>query len=855
MIQVLKNMEDCYGCRACYQVCPTNSITMQEQDLFHYPVIDQATCIDCNLCAKTCPVNQSNLLHPEVTTCLASANANQSHKKKSSSGGIFYLLATQILNRGGFVCGAAFSSDWQLKHVIIDDISKLQPLMKSKYVASDCDDAYIQIAALLKKQKEVFYVGTSCQVAGLKSYLQTKRVDAARLLTADILCHGTPSHRVFDDYLKETLPADAKITGIDFRNKKFSWREYEFSVQYINRGESLSYNRLSRDDVFMQGFLKDLYLRKSCYRCMFTKLSRTGDITLGDFWGIEQVCASIDNDTGVSLILLNSEKGKTAFKSIQPQLEYVEELDSKSAAKYNTVLNGPVKAHQNVDRFVSNYQSLPVRKNITDCLGISDKLKKVGVMNFHYCNFNFGAVLVPYAVSEVLKQLGYEAEVIDHVPAWYIEAREHEDSSKVTNFELFRKQFLKITPRCIGDDEFAAMNESFDKLLVGSDQIWAAPFAFKYLLDWASGKKTFISYAASFGQDRFVHYTEDDKSIANLMLARFDAVSVREDTGVELCKQLGRRDAQLVIDPTLLLDPSGYQKIIDADADKSYLPDKPYVAYMFLDASVEASFFEKNFAKDSCCINILKDDEDCFRTVGAWINLIKNCDFFVTDSFHGVVFALLHHQEFLCYKRDIGGNTRLENLLRTFNLSPERFFQSWDEFDALLSLNPIDFQDFEEILKRERKSSLAFLTKALEMEPIYKAPVLTPQEKLAIQQLTEAKEKLRCQDEQLRQEEQRRHEAQLQQSLGVYYKYKFFKKGLSLFKYKTLDNCTRVRLLNFIPLLKIYARAGKKTYKLFHLIPLIKLRQKAHRQKVYLFGFIYIGEWQKTNFHPPSKNG
>ena len=335
MIQITEK-KDCCGCSACAQRCPRKCITMQsDKEGFAYPVIDTKQCTNCGLCNKVCPViNQQAKQHP-ITT-YAATNSNGMVREQSSSGGIFTLLAEETINKGGVVFGAAFNSNWQVEHTFTDKINELSMFRGSKYVQSHIGNSYAMAEKFLKEGKEVLFSGTPCQVAGLKKYL---RKEYKNLKTVDFVCHGTPSPRVWKVYLDEVCRANniGNITDIQFRNKAEGWKKYSLQITYTgNDGKERIFRETLNDNIFMKCFLSNLCLRPSCYQCPARNGKSGSDITLGDLWGAEQICPKIDDNRGLSLVMIR--KGQPL-----PQCDKIEIPYSK-ALKYNPSIEHDVQA-------------------------------------------------------------------------------------------------------------------------------------------------------------------------------------------------------------------------------------------------------------------------------------------------------------------------------------------------------------------------------------------------------------------------------------------------------------------------------------------------------------------------------
>ena len=310
----IKNKQDCCGCSACTQRCPKQCIKMAEdEEGFLYPKIDISKCIDCHLCEKVCPViNQDEPRTP--LNVYAAKNQNDQIRLDSSSGGIFTILAEQMINAGGVVFGACWDEEWNVKHDYAECLDNLSKFRSSKYLQSIIGDNYLKAEQFLKSGRMVLFTGTPCQIAGLKHFL---RKDYDNLLAVEVICHSVPSSGIWQRYLEERLQtlrwSKSDIKHISFRNKKTGWKGYSFVIENKNGNV---FSELGSKNAFMRGFLADLYTRPSCQACPAKQLKSGSDITLGDFWGIDSLMPEIDDDKGVSAIIINTEKGIKALHSV-----------------------------------------------------------------------------------------------------------------------------------------------------------------------------------------------------------------------------------------------------------------------------------------------------------------------------------------------------------------------------------------------------------------------------------------------------------------------------------------------------------------------------------------------------------
>lgn len=345
------NRNQCTGCEACINVCSLKAIDMHLDALgFKYPYIKSDVCIDCGKCKKICPQNNEVKCN-EIGDFYAGVSFDDKIKAVSSSGGIFSLLAEKIINNGGVVFGAAFDENLVLRHRSVDDLNDLYLLRGSKYVQSEIADCFYQAKKHLETGRMVLFSGTPCQIDGLYSYLSKKYKN---LYTIDVLCHGVPSPRVFNEYIQnESETYGKKITSIDFRFKKTGWINYSTNISFEG------FNKVIYSSCYLQGFLKNYYLRDSCYGCRYASPNRVGDITLGDFWGYKEKAPAYleDDNCGISLISVNSKQGEKLFKKIKFNAAIVKK-SYEEAARGNPILYTPSKKPVDYETFHEDFKSL-----------------------------------------------------------------------------------------------------------------------------------------------------------------------------------------------------------------------------------------------------------------------------------------------------------------------------------------------------------------------------------------------------------------------------------------------------------------------------------------------------------------
>lgn len=367
----IKRVEDCCGCNACYNACPKNLIEMKMNEHgFAYPVINESLCTKCGRCVAVCPLkNKSKDSSP--LRVIGAKNKSEDVRKTSSSGGTFFELAKQVILKGGIVYGCALNEDMVAYHTSAEDEEGLKKFKSSKYVQSEIGDIYKQVKANLNNDREVLFSGTPCQVAGLKNYLGK---EYENLLLIDLLCHGVPSPKLFKDYLEMlSKKYKGKPISVNFRQKKKGWKRLYFEVLFDN---GKRYYEFSGYDRYMALFLHNISLRPACYECKLACVERQGDITLGDFWGIGKKYPELDDDKGISLILLNTKKGQNAFSEIEDKLN-VFESDLEIAKAGQLTLTRPSKKNDKHEEFYELYAKNGVKTATETYVKVPGTIKRI----------------------------------------------------------------------------------------------------------------------------------------------------------------------------------------------------------------------------------------------------------------------------------------------------------------------------------------------------------------------------------------------------------------------------------------------------------------------------------------------
>lgn len=348
--------ENCCGCYGCVSVCAHNAIDMVEDSHgFVHPTIDEMKCIKCNLCVVRCPVNQrdtnGNAENISVKASYAAFAKSNKLRFDSSSGGIFSLLANMIIEQGGVVFGVKWDDELRPVHRFCETVEDLDCFRKSKYVQSVVGNSYKKAKEFLKQGRSVLFSGVPCQIEALNLFLGKPYPN---LYTVDIVCHGVPSNSVWQSYLRysEEQYAD-RVVGFVFRHKKPSWIS---SGVLFGLGNGNKVYQSAGDNLFFNGFVSNLFLRESCYRCRFSNCDRPADITLMDYWGYTPTKLSFCDyyKRGISAILVNSDKGTNLVDEAKSDMLW-EELTLRNIRQCNRNLNIPQQPNEKIEQFWNDF--------------------------------------------------------------------------------------------------------------------------------------------------------------------------------------------------------------------------------------------------------------------------------------------------------------------------------------------------------------------------------------------------------------------------------------------------------------------------------------------------------------------
>lgn len=354
MAALIKNKSQCCGCTACKNICPTSAIMFEtDQTGFEYPNVDEKLCINCGLCRKVCDFNKAinnTVTQPNI---YAAKIKDDDIRKRSSSGGLFSAVSDLFLKDNGVVYGAAHDKELVTVHIRATNKQERDRCMGSKYVQSLLNNSFALVKNDLSEGRKVFFTGTPCQVAGLLSFLKCSGVSTELLYTADLICHGVPSPIIFQDFLRFCEKKTGKKVAEHLHRPKdaYGWSHNEKIIY-----KDGSYDNSSQlSSIWKKLFYSNTILRPSCLACKYANPVRYGDITLADFWGIERVLSDFADSNGVSLVFVNTLKGRSLFKDALDKI-ICKESSLEACRHYQANLNHPSECKYDRDLFWKLYE-------------------------------------------------------------------------------------------------------------------------------------------------------------------------------------------------------------------------------------------------------------------------------------------------------------------------------------------------------------------------------------------------------------------------------------------------------------------------------------------------------------------
>lgn len=549
-----QNKAQCCGCNACGDVCAKHAITFKtDNEGFWYPEVNTELCTNCGLCEKVCPqihaeeLKKNDYIEPK---CVAAIHKNLEIRFDSTSGGMFTALAEKMLKEGGYVGGAVYTEDWGVKWFISNDPKDLPALRSSKYLQSYSEGMYKRVRDLLKAGEKVLICGLPCQIAALKAFLGK---DYDNLILVDLICRYINSPFAYRKYL-DTLEKEygGKVVYIKAKNKELGWRKLTHKVIFSN---NTTYYGTYEKDIFMKASMKlNCLSRPSCYSCKFKNFPRYGDITIGDYW-IDRSKSTLDDDTGTSIVLLNSFKGEKYFTDLRKKIKS-EDVTFDSVKKGNFALYKPLpQSSVSREEFFERIQKEDFRQvvdSMADNLASKKKIKTI----------------IKYKLLTVKQFLRVTKQVLtlaQYRPTPLLQFVKLNYFHKGIHTNYMKGHLIMPTPYCVFDIDRNATIELNGTLKVGT-----SPFKHSHVetrIKMQKGAKMVIgsNYAFGYGSDieifsnayfeskgglptnSFTTIICQEKIVIGYMVACGRNVTLRDNNGGHLISINGYRNSMPII--------------------------------------------------------------------------------------------------------------------------------------------------------------------------------------------------------------------------------------------------------------------------------------------------------------------
>lgn len=691
----------CTGCGACAAICPSKAIKMSTNYFEPYrPTLDKEMCKNCKRCVDVCPQLRHSKAGLTVAPTLYEVIAESDELvKKSSSGGAFSVLANAILEFGGAVVGVRFGKDLMPEFTLAESKKDIAPLRKSKYIQARTGNIYLKTKEVLQTGRLLLFSGCPCQIAGLKTYLGK---DYDNLYTVDLLCLYAAPPSFWKKYLEEEFDPES-IFDYEFRSKEQGWNVDCVKITYKDGTTEI---RRLMDDPFQRVFHSMIMMPKQCAHCRYQAIPREGDITIGDFHGIDERDPFIDDSykQGISAMMVNSDKGRKLFEEIGLELK----LKKKVPISWLDNNAGGLKKRKG-ELFQTSHDWLirllhsgrPFKDAVDIVRGNLPEIALVGTINV----LGYGAMATNYALWSKLREFGYSVSLLQEPRHVNVFASNNE------LFEQMGNEYSKcLIPRLYNLAEMnAVLGNRYKVFITGSDQVFSANYSFHTLasLGWLKSNAHRISYAASLGSDaqnRKRQYLFD-QIISSI--AHYDCLSVRESISVNtLASEYGIK-ATHTLEPVLLYDAEFWRKF----ALKKRVPE--HIFSYILDFNPESNLL-LGFIQGKLRCNIehfngtVLDD-----TFSKWLESLMNAKFVFTDSFHGMCFAIIFKKPFVAVINNERGGERFNDLAQKLHLE-SRLVRNYGEAIARPDLfGSFDWTESSMLLEQFRGESIAWLKNSL----------------------------------------------------------------------------------------------------------------------------------------------
>lgn len=715
MENILDIKDICFGCGACANACPNDAIKMISNfEGFLEPCVDKNKCINCNICRNVCPqINESVFNTVQDAYAVICKDEIRFH---CSSGGVFGAIARWVISEGGVVFGVAYIINFRrVEYKKATTISELTGLYKSKYLQSDTGTVYFEIKkALAESSNPVLFCGCPCQTDALKKYLKR---EYDNLIIIDIMCHGVVSPVAYGKFLDEIFAdVDSPIVNVDFRPKENGWNK-SITITAKDGTKRISPYNGSYFNAFLWGYSQ----RKVCFQCKYAQPKRVSDMTIGDFWGIDELIPEMNDKKGTSLVLCNTEKGDELLKKVSGFIHKIEKFNYKEVLKIAEKINWAIVKPSIIppSRDVFFY-----RLSKGDAFTQAFKYASTGTFDVGIFGWwfeddwtNYGSTLTYYSLMEYVSSLGLTVCMITSP------FHSKDNASKFVSEHGYRMT------QTYSFENFSEHNKNINTFLIGSDQLWFyhcyKNWGHSLFLDFADDEKKKIAYAPSFAHD---DPEIPDKEIPKLkkLLDRFDKISVRENKGVSILRDKFGINSVQNVDPVFLCSIKIWEDIAD-EAER--MTQGKYLFAYILDPS-EDKINAIQYISDQLKLPIVsitdkqyetKKKEDLLKDCGIlkkaslseWIYHIAHASFVITDSYHGTCFSLIFSKSFTTMINRNRGKSRFDTLDELFGIGSRFVTASTDVIGNKSLLGRVDYPMIIPRINRAVKCSQAWLSNAL----------------------------------------------------------------------------------------------------------------------------------------------
>lgn len=699
---------NCTGCSACQNICPCNAIEMRPDPIEGYkPFCYKSLCVECGRCTDVCPVlSKDKNLHFPIEGY--AAMAAEDTRKKSSSGGFFSVAAEKILGLGGVVYGVGWNDKLVAVHMRITQEEHMDKLRYSKYVQSDTSNVFKEVKKDLEEKRIVLFSGTPCQAAGLRKYTEAENINTENLYVIDLICGDAPSPVLWEMFLHERYADDKRPYDYRFRDKIHGWKVITNCLD----ADQEEYTDIV-EDYYLKGFLENMMFRTACEECKYRK-TKPGDITIGDFWKVQKYKPSIDWRTGVSTVLINTEKGKYFLERFKDNLALLESVELEKLMD-----GGGFRNFINRGTACFRQQILEGRTLKNAYEAGRERRYDIGLVG-EWCNHNYGSHLTYYALKKTLEKMGLSVLLIGPPVTWW------KYSKNIFGDERFRvlPGIEDVAYLSLDEYDYEYLNTRCAMFCVGSDTTFHE-FQFfdkkKYAgLAWTDAAKGRIIYGGSFGTYDF-NACKEKTDYLKYCFQRFDKISFRERAGVKLAREVFGVESDYVLDPVFLLSAEEWRQheiCPDGVADKKF-----GIVFFYEDNGHDTDterFLEKLKVKYDCDFYYVTRFDSTRENAIANVKieellwLIDHAEIILTNSFHVTALSIIFNKLFYTINRIMQLPARIPDILETCDLKDRMIIDyRYDEMNVNDS-QPVDYEKVNRILKLYIKNSRNWLAEAVE---------------------------------------------------------------------------------------------------------------------------------------------